>query len=329
MDDDDFQAYLKTKSDFDLAKDRAKNAKDLVAKSEIEKALSEYRQALMMVYKLKTESDEFKKCTKKYRKKVIKSAAKWAESANLLMNSTNQSSPKNNAFGHNDNIDDIAVKMYQTCRRTKVRDENETFANMIGLDDLKEDLIENVIKCYQHPKLYFSKEGQRNNFFLHFGSSGTNKSAAFWATVKEVWKFNPNVEVFVIGQTEIKSVWIGQGPKNVQATFKMIRDRAPCMVLVDEVDGIFFETNSKASHNDGVVQEFLVQMDPKNPDNDGLIIFCTTNQPENLSKNFHRRFSSIWYHKLPTKKVLIYPPSHFNSCIYLILFITNFSCLAF
>ena len=310
MDDDELQAYLKANSDFDIAKDRVKNAKDLAAKSEIEKALSEYRKALMIVYKLKTESDEFKKCKKSYRKKVIKTAAKWAESANLLMDSSNKPAPKKNAFGHNDNIDDIAMMMYQNCKRTKVRDENETFANMIGLDDLKEDLIENIIKRYQHPKLYFSQEGQRNNFFLHFGSSGTNKSAAFWATVQEAWKFDPNIEVFEIGQTEIKSVWIGQGPKNVQATFKMIRDHAPCMVLIDEVDGIFYETNSKAGHNDGVVQEFLVQMDPKNPDNDGLIIFCTTNQPENLSRNFHRRFTSIWYHKVPTKKVLTHPPLH-------------------
>ena len=253
-----------------------------------EEALEMYYFAYSKIKPTMRNEEEFELLEKQYKDKLQRLALQCLQGARECMDMLTE----------DPEYDKFVQKLLRDCVVTEFRD--DTFENMIGLEEVKEELMEKIVIPFELPNLY-DAERNEETFVLSFGPPGTFKTAVCYAVynkLKDVIK-----KFFVIGHGFIHNRYKGDSAKAVTALFKVIRKNKPCMVLIDEVESIL-GTPRDQDVDDGVIQTFLTELDPKKPENQGVIVFCCTNHPELLAPGFHRRFSCILYHGMPTKQVI-------------------------
>ena len=257
-----------------------------MAEDRMETALNLFQASLQTIVDF-MRSEEYNQESKGVKSKVFSDAAKCVQQAKVCMDNLSERLDRKyeKYFYENHQVEDIR---------------GDTFDTMIGLEHVRDQLMEEIVIPFICPNLYKNKQ-RKQAFVLSFGPPGTYKTAACHALYnilkKHIKKF------FFIGHDFINQKWKGDSAKAVTAAFRVMRNHKPSMLLIDECESIL-ATNEHSNHDDGVIGCLLRELDPKKVENEGLIVFCCTNHPEKLAPGFDRRFSSILYHGMPSKQVV-------------------------
>lgn len=153
------------------------------------------------------------------------------------------------------------------------------FSDVAGEDEAKEALSE--IVDYLHDPEKYTKIGARMpKGILLVGPPGTGKTMLAKAVAGEA-----DVPFFSISGSEFVEMFVGMGASKVRDLFKQAKEKAPCIVFIDEIDAIGQKRNTGAmggnDEREQTLNQLLTEMDGFE-DNTGVIILAATNRPESL-----------------------------------------------
>ncbi|MDR1400467.1 MAG: ATP-dependent zinc metalloprotease FtsH [Treponema sp.] len=153
------------------------------------------------------------------------------------------------------------------------------FSDVAGVDEAKDELIE-VVDFLKNPKKYTDIGGKIPKGVLLVGPPGTGKTLLARAVAGEA-----GVAFFRMSGADFVEMFVGVGAARVRDLFKQARDKAPCIIFIDELDAIGkSRINSIAGGNDEreqTLNQLLVEMDGFDATS-GLIILAATNRPDVL-----------------------------------------------
>lgn len=154
------------------------------------------------------------------------------------------------------------------------------FADVAGEDEAKENLAE-IVDYLHNPQKYTDVGASMPKGVLLVGPPGTGKTMLAKAVAGE-----SNVPFFSISGSEFVEMFVGMGASKVRDLFKQAKEKAPCIVFIDEIDAIG-QKRSGGSHIGGndereqTLNQLLTEMDGFEGNN-GVIILAATNRPESL-----------------------------------------------
>ena len=152
------------------------------------------------------------------------------------------------------------------------------FDDVAGEDEAKESLAE-IVDYLHNPQKYTDVGASMPKGVLLVGPPGTGKTMLAKAVAGEA-----NVPFFSISGSEFVEMFVGMGASKVRDLFKQAKEKAPCIVFIDEIDAIGKKRDNQLSSNDEREQptnQLLTEMDGFD-DNNGVIILAATNRPESL-----------------------------------------------
>ncbi len=152
------------------------------------------------------------------------------------------------------------------------------FSDVAGVDEAKDELIE-VVDFLKFPKKYTDIGGKIPRGVLLVGPPGTGKTLLARAVAGEA-----GVPFFRISGSDFVEMFVGVGASRVRDLFKQAREKAPCIVFIDELDAIGKSRNNVMSSNDEreqTLNQLLVEMDGFDGST-GLILLAATNRPDVL-----------------------------------------------
>lgn len=163
---------------------------------------------------------------------------------------------------------------------------NVTFKDVAGLDEAKEEVVE-VVDFLKNPKKYTALGGKIPKGVLLVGPPGTGKTLLAKAVAGEA-----GVPFFSISGSDFVEMFVGVGASRVRDLFKQARDKAPCIVFIDEIDAIGRSRgrNSMQGGNDereNTLNQLLVEMDGFSTDK-GVILMAATNRADVLDSALMR-----------------------------------------
>lgn len=152
------------------------------------------------------------------------------------------------------------------------------FSDVAGEDEAKENLQE--IVNYLHDPLKYKEIGaSMPKGILLVGPPGTGKTMLAKAVAGE-----SNVPFFSMSGSEFVEMFVGMGASKVRDLFKQAKEKAPCIVFIDEIDAIGKKRDGNISGNDEreqTLNQLLTEMDGFESNN-GVVILAATNRPESL-----------------------------------------------
>jgi AFG3 family protein len=157
---------------------------------------------------------------------------------------------------------------------------NITFQDVAGLDEAKEEVME-VVDFLKNPKKYTALGGKIPKGVLLVGPPGTGKTLLAKAVAGEA-----GVPFFSISGSDFVEMFVGVGASRVRDLFKQAREKAPCIVFIDEIDAIG-RARGKGNFQGGnderenTLNQLLVEMDGFSTDK-GVILMAATNRPDVL-----------------------------------------------
>ncbi len=155
-----------------------------------------------------------------------------------------------------------------------------TFKDVAGLEEAKEEVVE-VVDFLKTPKKYTSLGGKIPKGVLLVGPPGTGKTLLAKAVAGEA-----GVPFFSISGSDFVEMFVGVGASRVRDLFKQAREKAPCIIFIDEIDAIG-RARGRGAMNGGnderenTLNQLLVEMDGFSTDK-GVIIMAATNRPDIL-----------------------------------------------
>ena len=153
------------------------------------------------------------------------------------------------------------------------------FADVAGEDEAKENLQE-VVNYLHDPSKYESIGAKMPKGILLVGPPGTGKTMLAKAVAGE-----SNVPFFSMSGSEFVEMFVGMGASKVRDLFKQAKEKAPCIVFIDEIDAIGQKRNSGQyggnDEREQTLNQLLTEMDGFE-NNNGVIILAATNRPESL-----------------------------------------------
>ena len=152
------------------------------------------------------------------------------------------------------------------------------FADVAGEDEAKENLAE-IVDYLHNPKKYTDVGASMPKGVLLVGPPGTGKTMLAKAVAGEA-----GVPFFSISGSEFVEMFVGMGASKVRDLFKQAKEKAPCIVFIDEIDAIGKKRDGQMTTNDEreqTLNQLLTEMDGFEGNN-GVIILAATNRPESL-----------------------------------------------
>ena len=152
------------------------------------------------------------------------------------------------------------------------------FDDVAGEDEAKENLAE-IVSYLHDPKKYESIGASMPKGVLLVGPPGTGKTMLAKAVAGEA-----DVPFFSMSGSEFVEMFVGMGASKVRDLFKQAKEKAPCIVFIDEIDAIGQKRDGRISGNDEreqTLNQLLTEMDGFGG-NTGVIILAATNRPETL-----------------------------------------------
>jgi cell division protease FtsH len=156
---------------------------------------------------------------------------------------------------------------------------NITFKDVAGLDEAKEEVME-IVDFLKNPKKYTRLGGKIPKGVLLVGPPGTGKTLMAKAVAGEA-----QVPFFSISGSDFVEMFVGVGASRVRDLFKQAREKAPCIIFIDEIDAIgrargknMVQSNDE---RENTLNQLLVEMDGFGTDT-GVIIMAATNRPDVL-----------------------------------------------
>jgi AFG3 family protein len=163
---------------------------------------------------------------------------------------------------------------------------NVTFADVAGLQEAKVEVME-VVDFLKNPKKYTSLGGKIPKGVLLVGPPGTGKTLLAKAVAGEA-----GVPFFSISGSDFVEMFVGVGASRVRDLFKQAREKAPCIVFIDEIDAIGRARGKNAiqggnDERENTLNQLLVEMDGFSTDK-GVIMMAATNRPDILDSALMR-----------------------------------------
>lgn len=152
------------------------------------------------------------------------------------------------------------------------------FTDVAGEDEAKESLAE-IVDYLHNPGKYREVGAAVPKGILLVGPPGTGKTMLAKAVAGEA-----NVPFFSMSGSEFVEMFVGMGASKVRDLFKQAKEKAPCIVFIDEIDAIGQKRDGRAGGNDEreqTLNQLLTEMDGFETNN-GVIILAATNRPESL-----------------------------------------------
>lgn len=160
----------------------------------------------------------------------------------------------------------------------KSKDGGITFADVAGEDEAKENLSE-IVNYLHDPKKYQEIGASMPKGILLVGPPGTGKTMLAKAVAGE-----SHVPFFAMSGSEFVEMFVGLGASKVRDLFKQAKEKAPCIVFIDEIDAIGEKRSNQIGGNDEreqTLNQLLTEMDGFESNN-GVVILAATNRPEAL-----------------------------------------------
>ena len=163
---------------------------------------------------------------------------------------------------------------------------NVTFKDVAGLDEAKEEVME-VVDFLKNPKKYTSLGGKIPKGVLLIGPPGTGKTLLAKAVAGEA-----GVPFFSISGSDFVEMFVGVGASRVRDLFKQAREKAPCIVFIDEIDAIGRargkgQMQGGNDERENTLNQLLVEMDGFSTDK-GVILTAATNRHDVLDSALMR-----------------------------------------
>ncbi len=156
---------------------------------------------------------------------------------------------------------------------------NVTFQDVAGLDEAKVEVME-IVDFLKNPKKYTALGGKIPKGALLVGPPGTGKTLLAKAMAGEA-----QVPFFSISGSDFVEMFVGVGASRVRDLFKQAREKAPCIIFIDEIDAIGRARGRNAivsnDERENTLNQLLVEMDGFGGDT-GIIILAATNRPDVL-----------------------------------------------
>lgn len=152
------------------------------------------------------------------------------------------------------------------------------FSDVAGEDEAKDSLSE-IVEYLHNPEKYRKIGATMPKGILLVGPPGTGKTMLAKAVAGE-----SNVPFFSISGSEFVEMFVGMGASKVRDLFRQAKEKAPCIVFIDEIDAIGQKRDGRMGGNDEreqTLNQLLTEMDGFE-ENTGVIILAATNRPESL-----------------------------------------------
>ena len=152
------------------------------------------------------------------------------------------------------------------------------FSDVAGEDEAKENLAE-IVDYLHNPKKYSDVGASMPKGVLLVGPPGTGKTMLAKAVAGEA-----GVPFFSMSGSEFVEMFVGMGASKVRDLFKQAKEKAPCIVFIDEIDAIGQKRDGRVMGNDEreqTLNQLLTEMDGFE-ENNGVILLAATNRPESL-----------------------------------------------
>ena len=189
-----------------------------------------------------------------------------------------------------------------TARETEKGDVNVTFKDVAGLYGAKEEVME-IVDFLKNPKKYTALGGKIPKGALLVGPPGTGKTLLAKAVAGEA-----NVPFFSISGSDFVEMFVGVGASRVRDLFRQAKEKAPCIVFIDEIDAVgrARAKNGGFTSNDereNTLNQLLTEMDGFGT-NSGVIVLAATNRSDILDQALMRagRFDRQIHVELPELK---------------------------
>lgn len=182
----------------------------------------------------------------------------------------------NKAGGPNSMIFDIGKSKAKVYVKSS---DGITFDDIEGVDEAEESLVE-IVDYLHNPDKYKEIGASMPKGLLLVGPPGTGKTMLAKAVAGEA-----NVPFFSISGSEFVEMFVGMGASKVRDLFKQAKEKAPCIVFIDEIDAIGQKRNTAGmggnDEREQTLNQLLTEMDGFEGNN-GVIILAATNRPESL-----------------------------------------------
>ncbi|MEU4508605.1 AAA family ATPase [Nonomuraea wenchangensis] len=167
-----------------------------------------------------------------------------------------------------------------------------TFADVAGMDAVKESLRVKLLLPLQQPELFAAYGKRAGGGVLLYGPPGAGKTHLARAAAGELGAAFINV-----GLADILDMYIGSSERNLRATFDLARRNRPCVLFFDEVDALAARrSDARNTHNRQIVNQFLAELDGVDQNaNEGVLVLAATNAPWYIDVAFRRpgRFDQL------------------------------------
>jgi SpoVK/Ycf46/Vps4 family AAA+-type ATPase len=167
------------------------------------------------------------------------------------------------------------------------------FADVGGLEQLKEEIRMKIIHPLAHPELYKAYGKKIGGGILMYGPPGCGKTYLARATAGEI-----KAGFLAVGISDVLDMWIGNSEKNLRALFEQARGNRPCVLFFDEVDALAASrADMRTSGGRHLINQFLSELDGIQSSNEGVLILAATNAPWHVDPAFRRpgRFDRILF----------------------------------
>lgn len=173
-----------------------------------------------------------------------------------------------------------------------------TFANVAGMDTVKEAIRTDIIYPFQHPELYAKYNKQAGGGILMFGAPGCGKTYIARASAGEI-----DAEFMSLSIHELLSSYAGEGERALHRAFEIARQNTPAVLFFDEIDAIGSTRSSTNSVTRPLVNQLLTEMDGIDDNNKDLLVIAATNLPWEVDSALRRpgRFDKILFVPPPDK----------------------------
>ncbi|MDX3100010.1 ATP-binding protein [Nonomuraea angiospora] len=167
-----------------------------------------------------------------------------------------------------------------------------TFADVAGMDAVKEALRVKLLLPLQQPELFAAYGKRAGGGVLMYGPPGAGKTHLARAAAGELGAAFVNV-----GLSDILDMYVGSSERNLRATFDLARRNRPCVLFFDEVDALAARrSDMRQAHTRQLVNQFLAELDGVDQDaNEGVLVLAATNAPWYIDVAFRRpgRFDQL------------------------------------
>lgn len=159
-----------------------------------------------------------------------------------------------------------------------------TFADVGGMEALKEEIRLKIIYPLQYPDLYKAYGKRTGGGILIYGPPGCGKTLILRAVAGEV-----PCNYLAVGLHEIFDPFYGSSERNLHQIFETARMNAPCVLVIDEIDSIALDRrNIRDTQLRNLVNQFLHELDGLRGENQRVLVIGSTSQPWQIDPAFRR-----------------------------------------